>query len=921
MLLKRLLRNSLIYTLILSFCLTALPTSVQAADLDSFIGFLEKVEDVGGAEVKQSLPFTSDQVKDVRDVVNCLDNSGNDIDVAICIDQFHDSGTGQQAGSGAEIPSWVYDLLDAYIMYRTGDYWGLAKKLGEAAFCVVIQILVGGADVCGLLEELVELAGALWDAGKALVEWASSVGGDVYDAIKGAACGATFGLVGCDDKPETPPEVWVYTYIFDAKLAEGLAARKSQDQYAFDHLVDQLRANAAANPPVYSTALPPDISGGGIWEQVIGNACAKPWAVDRAVKVFTATVNTMWTSDLGNSVLPLRSERFNQYNNSTNVNFLTLEALQSFTLGQSWDPRTPVVKRCEQTFVDDFKFAHIDRWLGMVNSLGDDAQNLKPAVQSNYALCNSFWELRKNDFAAAVFDYTRQKHCGIFGNSLMCGSVAGYRTCTGLLTPFGDSDKCRINTLTAGKEAADKVMQQVKQLGTAFPVWMMTAPPTTLGVSTQPYKLIGHRPTHEHNCETIYQNYFRDIPQRLLTCGYRAESDYQELVTAVKQAVVQINQQQGNSCQSGLFVDPLAVLAATPSTVNELQQENRNFGFKPPSLKPGFDYSTLGLPESIDGLKTPLIFYDLPGALGDMAKEVNVPVQEKIPAMVDPLGPISDKLSGLHGRDQLQAAAGGKLSGIAKNELKTIDRQGLTPRQNLTGQQALGRQQTSGAQQQVMSGTLPGGKLPAKPKAFTTTDPKLGIVKTATLKPTVMGLPDLQVTEILEIAGQQVRWNGMLNLDAATLQPTQSGRCQVPTRLVVKNTGAAASAACQFGWPELTDSQPLSALAAGQSQSIDSLLELPVGVHRLQLQLDKLQQVAESNETNNSAAVTLRLSGVCRGAAGKSIPAKGILPQPLPLDRKPLLKSTTDPRSINPQPEPPGSTLKETSDSDFLLKR
>lgn len=913
---KRFLRSGLIYTLILSLCLTAVPKPVQASPLDPFISFLEQVEGIVGPG---KLPFSSQQVRDVEGVIECLGNAGNQVDVAICIDQFHDTASGQSAGGTIGIPDWVYQLLDCYIMYESHQYYDLALTLGEAAFCAVLSLTVSGGsvNVCGLLEELVELAGTLWDAGKALVEWASSVGGDVYDAIKGAACGATFGLVGCDDEPETPPEVWVYTYIFDPKLAEGVAARKSQDQYAFDHLVDQLRANAAANPPVYSIPLPIDPY--GMFEQVIGNACAKPWAVDRAVKVFTATVNTMWTADLGQNVLPLRSERFNQYNNPTNVNFLTLEALQSFKLGQNWDPRTPVVKSCEQRFVNEYKFAPIDRWLGMVNELGPDAQKLKPAVQTNYALCNSFWELRKNDFASAVYDYIQQKYCGSFGNGLMCSSVDKYRTCTGLLKPFGDNDKCGINTLTAGKEAADKVMQEITKLGTAFPNWQRIPPESTFGLSGQPYKLVGHRPTHAYYCETIYQNYFRDIPTRLLSCSQNPDTAYKELVAAVNQAVVQINQ-QGASCQSGLFIDPLAVLAATPGTVNELQQENRNFGFKPPSLKPGFDYSTLGLPESVDGLKTPLIFYDLPGKLENMAKEVNVPVQEKIPAMVDPLGPISDKLSGLHGRDelktavggdQLQTVAGSKVRGISPTAVKGVDRQHLGTQLSIGAQQMAGAP-AGGTQHQTMSGTVPAGQLPSKPMTLSVGGKTLSADKVTAQSLAITGLADLQPAATIDVDGKKVRWNGMLSLDAADLQAAAGGRCSIPIVLTVKNTGTLASAACQVGWSGTPAPLPLAALAPGEEQTLKTTLSLPTGVHRLQLQIDKLQQVKETDEQNNTATLTVRIAGSCGDSLKRKAPTGLKAPQQKPLgvpSVKPLLQKPTDPPLINPQPEPPGSTF------------
>lgn len=928
MTIRQFFRNALLYTLIITLGLTAVPKQAQAANLDSFISFLEQVEDKAGPAAS-SLPFTSQQVKDVKGVVECLENSGNDVDVAICIDEFHETGAGQQAGSEAEIPSWVYDLLDSYIMYRTGDYWGLAWKLGEAVTCIVIQILVGGADICGLLEELVQLAEDLWDAGKAVMEWFGSVGGAAWDAAKDVAC--AFGW-GCDDEPNTPPEVWVYNYIFDAKLGEGLTARKSVDAAAFNNLINQLKANAAAKPPVFSTALPPDPM--GILTQVIENSCANAGAVNRAAKIFTGAVNTQWTSDLGNNVLPLRSERYNQYNNPTNINFLTLAALQNFQQGQKWDPKTSVVGSCEQKFVSEFGFAHIDRWLGMVNELGDDAQTLKPAVQSNRSMCNSFWEINLNNFAEAVYGYTEQKYCGVFANTLMCDTIDNYRTCLGLLTPFNDQDKCKANTIKAGKEAAERVLQVIKAKGTAFPVWMMIAPQSTLGVSNQPYSLIGHRPTHTFYCQKFYSQEFGDLPQQLIQCSSREDTAYQELRLAVKAAVNQINLEQGDSCAFGTYIDPLIVEAATAQVVADLQQENRNFGFKAPSSKPGFDFSTMSFPTPIDGVNTPLVYYDLKGALEDAVKKLETPVEEKIPDMIDPLGPISDKLSGGQVRDQLQESVGIKTEGIktqamAPVAIKTFDQQAVKSQQQVMAPVAIktfDQQAPAGQQQQTMSHTVPSGQVPSHSPVLLSTANKFEQAKGATILPAMQQLPDLQTIESVDVNGKKVRWNGMLTLDASSLKPGKGGRCQVPTRLVVKNSGSEVSSACQLAWPGISDTQALDALAPGKSQIIDIMLELPAGVHRLQLQLDKLGQVQESNEGNNSFAVTLRLNGTCGGGGSLNQKAPGVItvPQKAPIgtpSTKQLPISPSNRRMINPQPEPPGITQKSDTTSDFLLRR
>ena len=860
---KHILRNGLIYTLVVSFCLISMPFKANAADFNDFLSFMEKVEAKAPPEATKNMPFNSQQVRAVQGIIGCMESSGNDIDVGICVDQFHNTDIGQQASSEAEIPSWAWDILDAYIMYRTGDYWGLAKKLGEAVACIVIQVLVGGADVCGLLEELVRMAQDMWDAAKAVAEFISAVGGAVWDAVKDVGCSLGFG--GCDDSPPTPPEVWIYTYIFDAKLGDGLAARKSMNDQDFYNLVAELKANAKSKPPVYSTPIPPDPF--GAFKQIIEKACANSGAVNRAAEVFVSAVNTLWTSDLGNNVLPERANRFAQYNNTNNAQFLTSQAIQSFTPGQPWDPKGFITSKCSNTFANEYEYYHIDRWVHMANYLGQQAQQLKGTVQSNKELCNSFWSQRRNDIAEYVYEYVKNRYCEVNANTLMCGQVNDYRACSGLLQPFGDDDKCGINTFVAGKQAAQKVLTEVKKMGSSLPPWLMIPPPVTAGVSTQPYILIGHRPTHAYYCQTIYENLYRNVPKKLVSCNQKPDAAYLQLVTAVNNAVKEINQTVGNGgLHAGLFYDPLAVLAGTPALVNELMDTNKkDFGFKPPS-KPGFDYSLNAFPKKLDGLTTPMIFYDVVGAMKQMIKDKAVMTEVNIEEKIDPRGPITNKIRGIVEHTRLTAPIGNQMEKTAIS--KTATTKQLSSQS--VNKQLIGGKQNLHGQQTTMSGTVPNPVTPPKTTLPVTLSEKSTSVKAKQIEQ----LADLQVEKSLKINDQNVSWNRLVTLNGSSLKHSTGGRCQVPMHFAIKNGGLAKSTANQLSWGRTSVPQMLMPLAPGQTQSLDTTLLLPVGTHRLELELDRLKQVPESDENNNSGMVTLRITGSCSQKLKKSVSPK-----------------------------------------------
>lgn len=323
------------------------PSMAHADGIDDFVGFYADLE-YYAKEANVSLPFTSEQLDEAKNFIKCLDNAGdNDVEIALCIDGFKDTSTGSAISLKSEIPSWVWDLLDCYIYYRTGDWWSLGYKLGEAAVCVVLQVATGGAaDICGILEELVKLASAVWDAAKAIGQFFASVGEAAYETVKDVGC--ALGLGGCDDGPDTPPEAWVYSLVFANRLGEGLAARKAYDSGgltnpSFDNFVSLLKQNALHKPePILSVPPPPDVWG---FRDAVYSMFT-PGAVNKAAEIYTLNVNIQWTNDIAQNVLQARSQKLSGYASPQSLDNLTQLVLSAYTPQVSWNPRQIIINKC-----------------------------------------------------------------------------------------------------------------------------------------------------------------------------------------------------------------------------------------------------------------------------------------------------------------------------------------------------------------------------------------------------------------------------------------------------------------------------------------------------------------------------------------------------------------------------------------------
>lgn len=412
----------------------AAPQPARAGDLiDKFAWVLDQVPGV--------FPVSGDDIRNSRGLFQDLSNVNSDTDVLKVVEKYKDTPIGKQATSGVGgVPGWFWDLIDTYVAFRTGDFWGVVGHLGKAAICIVAQVMTGGAvDVCGLIEELVKLGQALLDVANAVGEFFASVGQGAWEAAKDIGC--SLGLGGCGES--SPPEQRAYAWVFAPGIPAGLTARKALDPQAFGTFRKMLEADASAKPANLHIQVPD-------WLKEYYSA----GVVSTASAIYANTVDAQWTADIAKNVLPDLAAKRSQYDNPQQVAFVAQKAAAEYTKNPKTWPYTYVQNICAEDFSKGFGFAHVDRWITM---FPDKAKGLGD-VKTNAQWClGSFWAKNKEKFGQSFRTYAQTHFCPLFGQTLMCQTLAMYESCTGLLGTVGMKDQCGVNVAAMGKDAAEKI--------------------------------------------------------------------------------------------------------------------------------------------------------------------------------------------------------------------------------------------------------------------------------------------------------------------------------------------------------------------------------------------------------------------------------------------------------------------------------
>ena len=580
------LRGRVSTVLLLLLCALGVQPAAHADDaLDKFAWMLDQLDSVGA----NPLPVSGTAVKEAKGLFECLAAVKDDIDAADCIVKAQNTEIGNQLTGQNTIPGWFWDLAEMYLAFRTHDYWGVVKNVGTAGVCIVAQVMTGGAlDVCGLLEDLVELAKGVLDAGKAIGKFVAALGEGAWEGIQDVGC--ALGLGGCSKS--TPAHEIVYTYIFHPRVAkQGLDAIEAVDATAFGKLRLQLSANALHNPVIWSDP--------SAQKAFVNHPPFAAAAVETAAKIFDQAVDAQWTGHLAGEVLKELAKQRGDYQGAQQIVYSAFEAAHAFKTSHA-DPAATVKASCTQEFRIKREFAHVDRWLEKYpgQSVGTMIEN-----RGNAAWCAEvFWQKHIDAFADEFRGYVKNSiKCAEAPGGFMCPTLAAYKDCAGLLTSVYQMQQCGIALQSVGKDIAAEIQAYFSAHGSkhkcAVELPQSQAAPAVLRCT---------RPTQQFHCNAYYDDHYGKSPNKLpakaLDCVLSVDRVYfskqnqlwQKTVPALAAAhpkFKQLAQKPGH--------DPLLV-GVSPELYTEMEAQAKLLGMQTkklltfePSID-GFDVPTFG---------------------------------------------------------------------------------------------------------------------------------------------------------------------------------------------------------------------------------------------------------------------------------------------------------------------------------------
>ena len=817
------LRRSIIGLLFALHLILAAPQQAAADSFDKMITILDLIAPT----------FQGVKVQDIassKEYINCLVHADNDLEVAVCTDTFQDTKLGQMAASETGIPSWFWDLLDLYIDIRTGDIWGAVEHLGQAALCIVAQVLAEGYDVCGLIEELAALGDTLLDAAAAVGEFLADVGGAIGDAAATAGC--ALGIGGCD-KP-TPPEVRVYQWVFAPRLRDAIEAKKQVDATAYTALFNQLKDNASKNPAMYSVPSK-TVTVGHITMVVPPAAHFSVAAVGIAASSFDRAVDANWTAYLVNTALGDLAAQRHDYNNPNQLRFLVNSATTDFETLQRSNPNLTIdqklpeliINRCTTDFSETRKFAHVDRWITSHQAQAAQLGNPK----TNRDWCSQLWEQNKQSFIQPLRSYASDHYCQEGGSGLRCASLNNLQSCTRLMGLVQQQGICTA-TNQVGREAANLIRADFQNRGSHIPCSIRN---DSRGISPATVDLVCTRPTQGAACTTTYQRMFAGLPVKLVNCVVEERSDY----SSRKNNFYAVVKSLQISKQFGIDLDPVDPLVAhVDATKEQLMAALQQTGSEPganraeaarmaQNLRYEFQHTA-----TIDGEDTPLYLR----ARGGTAP---VSAQQSGSALQATHTPAGGYHAPAHQTGGPTIGSGFDRHGGFTNPGNSYQQQQQSGIGNAAHQAA---QQSGAASQQA---------------------------HTRAMTPPAPGKPDLLVQPQLSIGNSTTQWGSSVVLRAQQLQPAGNGLCNTSITYTVQNSGTVASPAfTSMLLNSAAVNRPLpqqwAGIAQGASQSKTEQLLLRPGQNSLTLYLDQTGQLDELNKTNNQARLQVTLNGTCQ---------------------------------------------------------
>jgi hypothetical protein len=922
------------------------PQAAHAGTLDTVLQFLGYVPEIG--------PYAS-TINDGRALFGCLAEKG---DLVSCSSANTDAGSTALAGAiGSEgaLPPWLDQAIRVYLDIKAEDWGNLIIDASLAAVCAAAQIVGGEAlsTLCSLLRDLIALAKEILEDLEKYVDW-------VMTALKNVWC-ATLGKVfgGCGDDGSVPVYVGIFVAALAGKVPDGVATvwKGGDDRKA------QARADANgwattwvndyANSIVESSG---GWGGSGLSKESIRSIYLS--SIPAALDLYMDAVGKAWAGEFAAcyagdtaGVRPARANMSNgaaveaigrlmyakgEYNvdASGNVSAKNLDTecvgVQNFAAGASsvcrfvkegWDAWIAD----NQASASSLKMLNAQKWCTSVwmpaswHKIDDLMQHLHdeqlfrescPAGTDGLPLCTSA-EAYNNCLTRATKAGTESSQChmdltafcprGSSGKLICtknsfnkcrdaariahldgsectlnpaavcplrpldgryyCTSTSAHDECRDAATSVGiNPDLCSYDVRAAAADLA-------KGITNILHCTIKQQAQSAMSLEGKPLIVECTRKIQQHNCLKMA------VPE-LVECTLNEDTAYAQTASQVASAVSVMNTRYSNAhATTGLDPlttgqDPLVVTVDPQWWQTILADDSENHW----GVSPQFAYQKMAVAYNPNGINLPPI---VTAGQGDQKVQKpplttlgSVGTQARVEAAVQGLGKVN--------QTRINPDAGIDTPGVgpdAKGKLVMNDG-GITAMapgaKNLPG---AARPGVAGSTTQVMSATLPA---------------------------------DITSADQLVIAGQPARWGSAVTVDASRAlarNMSNSGLCGFAFDVTAQNLGMGATgqftsvwtnSAVPGRWPHSW--APLDPQSSRMERDV---LALKPGDNQMQLMLDDMNQVRESNENNNNFRVKVTVTGSCNTTAPSATPA-ALAPTAV---RPPLLTAT-------PAAAPPASGIK-----------
>jgi hypothetical protein len=525
--------------------------------------------------------------------------------------------------------------------------------------------------------------------------------------------------------------------------------------------------------------------------------------------------------------------------------------------------------------------------------------------------------------------------CQITGSGgnlgLTCDTLDDYKACLSIMK--GEESRCHTDIQKTGMQIAAMIDDYFKQNSSQIPCQYGVFDFSKGGNPSTPVSFICSRPTQQYWCKSAYTDIVgSSSPIKFVDCILTEDADYGKLRQRVGTVVQLLKQGETNNlhpqgavsmtsqssaassvteasassalkqsgnvsgklqatkgggsgktihdlkpyCANKIYlddIDPLLVLAEA-CVVNRVKNDvNQDFGFKAPSAKPGFDYVKPASWNKIDGLTTPLMqeesFVENASKLAGKPPLATESLENKLKKKLQGGTFKEEVINPDTGMEQGRGAAINSMqSGMttAKTGAAVVG-PAVAAEVMGNGLPAAGTTQTK-----TMSTTLPEGTSPGKQAALP------GGMQPMSL---TLSYPDVTATAQVRILNHAYGWNDTITVDAKqafSVNKNNSGLCEFEIEYSLSNIGAGNAGSFRSVWTNSAVGGSWNhlwpSLASKGTSSGRDVLPLKPGINRLQLVIDDLHQLKESDTANNIFRITINVTGNCGNASLPAGPVK-----------------------------------------------